>query len=176
MTVRPPYAAPQRTLLRSAFALAALLAATVHAAPPATASPEMMHLNMTAAERDEIINEATNALAARQANAAERAQLAVEPGRRNVENSEQKRAVSGRQMQHGSAVGRVVGTELMSQRRVTVTADGEHLESCSAEGHTHDAKTTAHIARALKEARPTASKLTAQSALTASGVQGASRE
>jgi cytosine/uracil/thiamine/allantoin permease len=134
----------------------AALSVAANAAPPSTQAAEAMHMNMSPAERAALIAEATaNATtlgAMRMATPAERAEMAIPPGRRNAENasSEQKNAPKRREMRSGNTVGLVVGTELMSHRSVTVTADGKHLETCGSAAHTHDEKTTALISRANK--------------------------
>jgi hypothetical protein len=138
------------------FTTTAVLSVAAGAAPPSTRTAEAMHVNMSPAERAALIAEATaNATtpgATRMATPAERAEMAIPPGRRNIEaaSSEQKNASKRREMRSGNMVGLVVGTELMMQRRVALTADGKHLETCGNAAHTHDDKTAQVIARAAK--------------------------
>ncbi len=157
--------ARRTTRLASCLALltTAALSVAVNAAPPSTQAAENLHMNMSPTERAALIAEATaNATtpgATRMATAAERAEMAIPPGRRTVESAgaEQKSASKRRELRRGNAVGIVTGTELMSHRSVTVTADGKHLETCGSAAHAHDEKTTAVIARAnkAKESRTT---------------------
>jgi hypothetical protein len=144
----------------TAATLSFTLAAAAFAATPTGESAERILLNLTPAERAELIAEATAAAVSpgtvRNATAGERAELAIPPGRRAAatpENQQKRAAVSAnRELIRGNAVGRVVGTELMSHRSVKIAADGKHLESCGSGEHTHDAKTTVLIAGAAKEA------------------------
>ncbi len=155
--------AGRTTRLASCLALltTAALSVAANAAPPSTQAAENLHMNMSPAERAALIAEATaNATtpgATRMATPAERAEMAIPSGRRTVESTgtEQKSAVKRRELRRGNAVGIVTGTELMSHRSVTVTADGKHLETCGNAAHTHDEKTAAVISRANKEARTT---------------------
>ena len=151
----------QRVLTCVALLTTAALSLAANAAPPSTQAAEDLHMNMSPTERAALIAEATaNATtpgATRMATSAELAEMAIPPGRRTVESagSEQKSALKRRELRRGNAVGIVTGTELMSHRSVTVTADGKHLETCDSAAHTHDEKTTAIISRANKEARTT---------------------
>jgi hypothetical protein len=154
----------QRSLLghstRFASCLALLTTATLsvaaNAAPPSRGAAETTYLNLSPSERAALIAEATaNATAPgaiRSATPAERAELAIPPGRRTTgaAGSEQKSAPKRREMRNGDMVGMVVGTELMMHRRVVLTADGKHLETCGHAEHTHDEKTAQVIARAAK--------------------------
>jgi hypothetical protein len=150
---------PRRTIRFAAAAIALTLANAGFAAEPSVSqSPDAMPLALTAAERTALMAEANSSVtqaAQRAASADERAQLAIEPGRRaaNASGNLQKRATSARELRRGNAVGLVVGTELMSHRSVTVAANGEHLQACGSEPHVHDAKTAALISRATKDAR-----------------------
>lgn len=116
-------------------------------------SAEMMLQAMTPAEFAEIAAEANAKGAARNATAAERAELAIPSGRRAsaTEGGDLKSATKRREMRSGNAVGMVMGTELMSHRTVSRGVNGEHLQSCSTEPHSHDAKTALQIAQAKKQ-------------------------
>jgi hypothetical protein len=149
--------AGRTTRLASCLALltTAALSVAAIAAPPSTQAAENLHMNMSPTERAALIAEATaNATtpgATRMATPAERAEMAIPPGRRAAE---QKSASKRREMRSGNTVGIVTGTELMTHRSVTVTADGKHVETCGSAAHTHDEKTTAVISRANKDTRP----------------------
>jgi hypothetical protein len=161
--------AGRTTRLASCLALltTAALSVAANAAPPSTQAAENLHMNMSPTERAALIAEATaNATtpgATRMATPAERAEMAIPPGRRAAESSgtEQKSASKRREMRSGNTVGIVTGTELMSHRSVTVTADGKHVETCGSAAHTHDEKTTAVISRANKDARPVSANASA---------------
>jgi hypothetical protein len=139
----------------------AALSLAAHAATPSTEAAETLHMTMSPTERAALIAEATaNATtpgATRMATPAERAEMAIPPGRRTAAASgnEQKSASKRRELIRGNAVGIVTGTELMSHRSVNITADGKHLETCGTAAHAHDEKTSTQISRANKDARST---------------------
>jgi hypothetical protein len=147
----------------AAIVATTLLASTAYAAPGpernAAQSALEQYRDMTSAERADLINEAVgNAdMKSRAATADERALMAIKPSeaRRYVkQEGVAKRAGSsslGREFRHGNSVGKVLGTSYMMERKIALTPDGKHLETCGQGTHKHDAKTTAMI-EAAREA------------------------
>lgn len=141
----------------AAIVATSLLTGAVTAAPTPERNPAQSALeqyrDMTSAERAELINDAVNdsAMKSRAATADERAMISMKPSeaRRYVkQQAVAKRASSsslGREFRHGNSVGKVLGTSYMMERKIALTADGKHLETCGHGTHTHDAKTAAMI-------------------------------
>jgi hypothetical protein len=140
----------------AALVATALFTGTAFAGPnpernPAQSAMEQ-YRDMTSAERAELINEAVgNAdMKSRGATADERALMAIKPAeaRRYVkQEGVAKRGGSslGREFRHGNSVGKVLGTSYMMERKIALTPDGKHIETCGQGAHKHDAKTTAMI-------------------------------
>lgn len=111
---------------------------------------------MSADERAELASEAAAISASphRKATAAERAMIVETPAQARVAVKENfaKRSggQTGKEFRVGDAVGKVVGSAFLTSRKVTITADGKHLESCGTLAHEHDAKTSAAIAQMAK--------------------------
>jgi hypothetical protein len=143
-----------------ALVSALLVAGAAHAAGKNPEQSAMeKYRTMSEAERAELINEAVNdsAMKSRNVTEDERAMLSMKPAdaRRYVKQEGiAKRASSsslGREFRHGNSVGKVLGTSFMMERKITLTGDGKHLETCGPGSHKHDAKTTAMI-EAAREA------------------------
>jgi hypothetical protein len=144
---------------------ATLAVTTAHAAssniPAAEKSALEQYRDISAAERLELANEAAVQANSktRAATAAEREMMAVSPSdaRRVLKKESVAKTTGtnllGRELRVGNAVGRVVGTAFMTGRKVSVTADGKHLETCGHDNHAHDAKTVALLAQAARETK-----------------------
>jgi prophage DNA circulation protein len=117
--------------------------------------------NISAAERLELANEAAAqaSVKTRSATAAEREMMTVSPSdaRRYLKQENLAKSsgtnLLGRELRAGNAVGRVVGTAFMTGRKVSLTADGKHLETCESGNHLHDAKTVELLAKSAREAK-----------------------
>jgi hypothetical protein len=141
-------------------------AGTAYAAPNATnitnateQSVAEQYRSMSAADRESLVAEAT-ALAGvptRATTRTERELMAVSPDAARRILARDLRAKSsanlpvGRVIKNGNAVGKVVGTAFLNANRVTLTADGKHLSTCSNGAHTHDAKTIQELAIAAQQ-------------------------
>jgi hypothetical protein len=144
---------------------ATLAVATAQAAPSNISTTEKSALeqyrDISAADRLELANEAAAqaSVKTRAATAAEREMMAVSPSdaRRVLKKEDLAKTTGtnllGRELRVGNSVGRVVGTAFMTGRKVTLTTDGKHLETCEHGHHAHDAKTVALIAQAARETK-----------------------
>lgn len=129
----------------------------VESNPTQTAAEQ--YREMSRAERLDVLNEAMgNAdMKSRPVTASEKAMISMKPAdarRLAKPEATAKRAGGsgvGREFRNGSAVGVVVGTAFMMERKVALTADGKHLETCGHAAHSHDTKTAALI-QAAREA------------------------